>query len=162
MSRANGGLLHSQGGTNISLYGETILKFLIFALLSIASLTANAATIAEKLTILSLDKDVPSGSPEVLRMQTALTRGLTVCTFKTEEQLANAVWAITKKIRSEGAQAESTEVLEGVNAILLGAKERQDCSELLALYAVNRIQGSTHSDAVAGARGIYRLAGTVE
>lgn len=125
------------------------------------SISANAESIAEKLTELSLDKSVKSSSPEVKRTQAALKRGLTVCDFANEEKLAEAAWVITKNIREKGQYAEATDMIEGVNAILLGSKTKQDCTELMALYAVNRIQGNTHSDAVAGARGLYRATGAV-
>jgi hypothetical protein len=124
-------------------------------------MTASAQTIAEKLTTLSLDKTVENNSPEVERTQAALTRGLTVCNVENEEKLANIAWFITKKIRAEGHYADATDVIEGANAVLLGAKTKQDCAELLSLYAVNRMQGSTHSDAVAGGRGLYRLTGAI-
>ena len=137
------------------------MKILFFTLVSLFSLTANADTIAEKLTTLSLDKTFKESSPEVERTQAALTRGLTVCNVESEEKLANLAWFITKKIRSEGRYAEATDIIEGANAILLGAKSKQDCAELLSLYAVNRIQGSTHSDAIAGGRGLYRATGIV-
>ncbi|MDD1016855.1 hypothetical protein M5G17_24615, partial [Pseudomonas sp. TNT2022 ID1025] len=136
--------------------------YLLFTLVSLVSLTANADTIAEKLTTLSLDKTVKESSPEVKRTQAALTRGLTVCNFESEEKLANVAWFITKKIRESGQYAESTDIIEGVNAALLGAKAKQDCSEVMSLYAVNRIEGNTHSDAVTGARGIYRAMGLVK
>lgn len=138
------------------------MKLIFIALLSLLSLSANAQTIAEKLTILSLDKDVEEGSKEVKRTQAALTRGLTVCNFENEEKLASAAWVITKNIREKGQYAEATDIIEGVNAALLGAKAKQDCSEVMALYAVNRIEGNTHSDAVTGARGLYRTMGLVK
>ncbi|WP_156162083.1 hypothetical protein [Pseudomonas sp. MRSN 12121] len=138
------------------------MKTVFFILASLCSMAASAETIAEKLTTLSLDKTLKSSSPEVERTQAALTRGLTVCNVENEEKLANIAWFITKKIRAEGRYAEATDVIEGANAVLLGAKTKQDCSELLSLYAVNRIQGSTHSDAVAGARGLYRATGVVD
>lgn len=137
------------------------MKICILVLASLFSMAANAETIAEKLTTLSLDKTVKSNSPEVKRTQAALTRGLTVCDVDNEEKLANIAWFITKKIRAEGQYAEVTDVIEGANAVLLGAKAKQDCSELLSMYAVNRIEGRTHSDAVAGARGFYRMSGLV-
>ena len=140
---------------------EITLKILFFVLASVFSTVANAQTTAEKLTILSLDRTVKSNSPEVERTQAALTRGLTVCDVENEEKLANIAWFITKKIRAEGRYAEATDVIEGVNAVLLGAKTKQECSELLSLYAVNRLHGSTHSDAVAGGRGLYRSTGVV-
>ena len=84
-----------------------------------------------------------------------------MCNVDSEEKLANLAWFITKKIRSEGRYAEATDIIEGANAILLGAKSKQDCAELFSLYAVNRIQGSTHSDAIAGGRGLYRATGIV-
>ncbi|MCV4272313.1 hypothetical protein OH710_06625 [Pseudomonas capsici] len=126
------------------------------------SISAHAESIAEKLTELSLDKSVKSTSAEVKRTQTALTRGLTVCNFTSEEKLAEAAWVITKNIREKGQYAEATDLIEGVNAVLLGAKTKQDCTELMALYAVNRIQGNTHSDAITGARGLYRATGVVK
>lgn len=138
------------------------MKILIFVLTSCFSLIVNAATVAEKLTSLSLDRTLKESSAEVTRTQAALTRGLSVCDFETEEKLANVAWFITKKIRAEGQYAETTDIIEGVNAVLLGAKTKQDCTELLSLYAVNRIHGSTHSDAVAGGRGLYRASGVVE
>ncbi|MDD0973825.1 hypothetical protein [Pseudomonas fontis] len=138
------------------------MKLMFIVLLSLFSLSANAQTIAEKLTILSLDKDVDEDSKEVKRTQAALTRGLTVCNFENEEKLASAAWVITKNIREKGQYAEATDIVEGVNAALLGAKAKQDCSEVMALYAVNRIEGSTHSDAVTGARGLYRTMGLVK
>lgn len=138
------------------------MKILFTLLVSLFSLAANAQTVAEKLTTLSLDRTLKIGSPEVQRTQAALTRGLTVCDVDNEEKLANIAWFITKKIRTEGRFAEATDIIEGVNAVLLGAKNKQDCTELMSLYAVNRIQGNTHSDAVAGARGLYRLSGVVE
>lgn len=138
------------------------MKILFFSLISLFSVVANAETVAEKLTTLSLDKTLKNNSPEVVRTQAALTRGLTVCNVENEEKLANIAWFITKKIRSEGQYAEATDVIEGANAVLLGAKTKQDCAELLSLYAVNRIQGSTHSDAVAGGRALYRATGTVD
>ncbi|WP_124319528.1 hypothetical protein ACA087_06545 [Pseudomonas chlororaphis] len=138
------------------------MKTVFFILTLLCSMTAGAETIAEKLTTLSLDKTVKGSSQEVQRTQAALTRGLTVCNVESEEKLANIAWFITKKIRAEGQYAEATDVIEGANAVLLGAKTKQDCSELLSLYAVNRIQGSTHSDAVAGGRGLYRSTGVVD
>lgn len=138
------------------------MKLLIFVLASFFSLIVNAATVAEKLTGLSLDRTIDKSSSEVIRTQAALTRGLTVCDFENEEKLANVAWFITKKVRAEGHYADATDVIEGVNAVLLGAKTKQDCTELLSLYAVNRIQGSTHSDAVAGGRGLYRANGVVQ
>ncbi|MHC8342267.1 hypothetical protein [Pseudomonas sp. RT6P73] len=138
------------------------MKVIFFILASFCSMAASAQTIAEKLTTLSLDRTVRSSSPEVERTQAALTRGLTVCNVEDEEKLANIAWFITKKIRAEGQYAEATDVIEGANAVLLGAKAKQDCAELLSLYAVNRIQGSTHSDAVAGGRGLYRSTGVIE
>jgi len=138
------------------------LKLLIFVLASFFSLIVNAATVAEKLTGLSLDRTIDKSSSEVIRTQAALTRGLTVCDFENEEKLANVAWFITKKVRAEGHYADATDVIEGINAVLLGAKTKQDCTELLSLYAVNRIQGSTHSDAVAGGRGLYRANGVVQ
>lgn len=138
------------------------MKVLVSILALLFSFTANAQTVAEKLTTLSLDKKHKAGSPEVQRMQAALTRGLTVCNVDNEEKLANIAWFITKKIRTEGRYAEATDIIEGVNAVLLGAKNKQDCTELMSLYTVNRIQGNTHSDAVAGARGLYRLSGIVD
>lgn len=138
------------------------MKLLIFVLASFFSLIVNAATVAEKLTGLSLDRTLNKSSSEVIRTQAALTRGLTVCDFENEEKLANVAWFITKKIRAEGHYADATDVIEGVNAVLLGAKTKQDCTELLSLYAVNRIQGNTHSDAVAGGRGLYRANGVVQ
>lgn len=138
------------------------MRFLVFALASVLSVAANADTIATKLTTLSLDKDVSEDSPEVARTQAALSRGLTVCNFENEEKLANTAWFITKKIREKGQYAEATDIIEGVNAALMGAKAKQDCSEVMSLYAVNRIEGNTHSDAVAGARGLYRAMGLVK
>lgn len=138
------------------------MKLLIFVMASFFSMIVNAATVAEKLTGLSLDRTLKESSIEVTRTQTALTRGLSVCDFESEEKLANVAWFITKKIRAEGHYAEATEIIEGVNAMLLGAKTKQDCTEVLSLYAVNRIQGSTHSDAVAGGRGLYRASGVVQ
>ncbi|NNA49739.1 MULTISPECIES: hypothetical protein [Pseudomonas] len=138
------------------------MKLLIFVLASFFSLIVNAATVAEKLTGLSLDRTIDKSSSEVIRTQAALTRGLTVCDFENEEKLANVAWFITKKVRAEGHYADATDVIEGINAVLLGAKTKQDCTELLSLYAVNRIQGSTHSDAVAGGRGLYRANGVVQ
>lgn len=138
------------------------MKALIFALVSIVPTIVYAETVAEKLTIVSLDKDVKANSPEVKRTQAALTRAMTVCEVESEAKFADTVWFITKKIRSEGHYAEATDLIEGVNAVLLGAKKKQDCTELLSLYAVNRIQGSTHSDAVAGGRGLYRGMGLVK
>lgn len=138
------------------------MKTLSFFLASFFTLTANAGTTAEKLTTLSLDKTVKNSSPEVKRTEAALTRSLTVCNAENAEKLANVAWFVTKKIRSEGQHAEATDIIEGVNAVLLGAKTKQDCTELLSLYAVSRIDGNTHSDAVAGARGFYRIAGVVD
>ncbi|QZP26201.1 hypothetical protein [Pseudomonas mosselii] len=138
------------------------MRLLIFALASVLSVAANADTVATKLTTLSLDKDVNEDSPEVARTQAALSRGLTVCNFENEETLANTAWFITKKIREKGQYAEATDIIEGVNAALLGAKAKQDCSEIMSLYAVNRIEGNTHSDAVTGARGLYRAMGLVK
>lgn len=138
------------------------MKALIFALISIVPTIVYAETVAEKLTIVSLDKDVKANSPEVKRTQAALTRAMTVCEVESEAKFADTVWFITKKIRSEGHYAEATDLIEGVNAVLLGAKKKQDCTELLSLYAVNRVQGSTHSDAVAGGRGLYRGMGVVK
>lgn len=138
------------------------MKALVFFMSLFLSLSANAQTVAEKLTTLSLNKTLKTGSSEVLRTQAALTRGLSVCNVDNEEKLANIAWFITKKIRTEGLYAEATDIIEGVNAVLLGAKNKQDCTELMSLYAVNRIQGNTHSDAVAGARGLYRSSGIVD
>jgi len=138
------------------------LKFILLTLISLFSIAANAGTVAEKLTTLSLDRTLKESSPEVKRTQAALTRGLTVCNLENEEKLANIAWFITKKIRAEGHYAEATDIIEGANAVLLGAKSKQDCAELLSLYAVNRLQGSTHSDAVAGGRGLYRASGVVD
>lgn len=138
------------------------MKVIFFILGSLLSVAANADTVAEKLTTLSLDKTLKKDSLEVERTQAALERGLTVCKIENEERLANIAWFITKKIRAEGKYAEATDIIEGVNAVLLGAKTKQDCSELLSLYAVNRIAGNTHSDAVAGGRGLYRATGVVE
>ncbi|QIH08940.1 MULTISPECIES: hypothetical protein [unclassified Pseudomonas] len=138
------------------------MRTLIFVFAALFSVAAVAETVAEKLTIVSLDKDVEASSPEVKRTQVALTRAMTVCNVESEAKLADIVWFITKKIRSEGHYAEATDLIEGVNAVLLGTKEKQDCTELLSLYAVNRIQGSTHSDAVAGGRGLYRGMGLVK
>ncbi|MFJ4141438.1 hypothetical protein [Pseudomonas sp. NPDC089734] len=138
------------------------MKAWIFALLSLFSVFAKAEGVAEKLTELSLDKSLKSSSPEVERTQTALKRGMTVCNFESEEKLANVVWFITKAIREKGQYAEATDIIEGVNAVLLGAKSKQDCTELMSSYAVNRIDGNTHSDAVTGARGIYRTMGVVK
>lgn len=138
------------------------MKIVFFALASVLSFAAHAESIAVKLTTLSTDKDVSEHSPEVARTQAALTRGLTVCNFEGEEQLASAAWAMTKKIRDKGQYAEATDILEGVNAALLGAKSKQDCSEVLAMYTLNRIEGHTHSDAVTGARGLYRAMGLVQ
>ncbi|MDU9392128.1 hypothetical protein [Pseudomonas sp. zfem002] len=138
------------------------MKGLVFVLLCSISISATAATVAEKLTELSLDKRVKASSPEVKRTQAALTRGLTVCDGKDEEALASSAWVMTKEIREKGQYADSTDILEGINAVLLGAKSKQDCDELLALYTVNRIQGNTHSDAVTGARGLYRATGVVQ
>lgn len=138
------------------------MRIMTFALASILSFTAHAESIAVKLTTLSLDKDVSEKSPEVARTQAALTRGLTVCNFEDEEQLASSAWVMTKKIREKGQYAEATDILEGVNAALLGAKAKQDCNEVLAMYTVNRIEGHTHSDAVTGARGLYRTMGLVK
>lgn len=137
------------------------MKVCVLVLASLFSMAANAETIAEKLTTLSLDKTVKSNSLEVERTQAALTRGLTVCNVENEEKLANIAWFITKKIRSEGRYAEVTDVIEGANAVLLGAKAKQDCSEVLSMYAVSRLDGNTHSDAVAGGRALYRLSGVV-
>ena len=139
------------------------MKALLLVFASLLSLTANAQTsVAEKLTSLSLDKTVRDNSPEVARTQAALTRGLTVCDFENEEKLANVAWFVTKKIREKGQYAEATDVIEGVNAALLGAKAKQDCAEVMSLYAVNRIEGNTHSDAITGARGLYRAMGLVK
>ncbi|GFM85394.1 hypothetical protein PSCICO_07930 [Pseudomonas cichorii] len=138
------------------------MKACILVLLSLLSVFARAENVAEKLTELSLDKSLKSSSPEVERTQAALKRGMTVCNFENEEKLANVVWFITKAIREKGQYAEATDIIEGVNAILLGAKTKQDCSELMSLYAVNRIDGNTHSDAVAGGRGVYRSMGIVK
>ncbi|MDS9879391.1 hypothetical protein RMI40_31635 [Pseudomonas protegens] len=138
------------------------MKVILFTLISLFSIVANADTVAEKLTTLSLDRTLKGNSPEVTRTQAALTRGLTVCNLESEEKLANIAWFITKKIRAEGHYAEATDIIEGANAVLLGAKSKQDCAELLSLYAVNRLQGSTHSDAVAGGRGLYRASGVVD
>ncbi|EAA9933509.1 hypothetical protein DKU74_20045 [Salmonella enterica subsp. salamae] len=138
------------------------MKWLIVLLFSVFTVAANAATTAEKLTILSLDKEVRSDSPEVRRTQAAFDRNATVCTFDNEDKLANAVWYVTKKIRSEGYYAESTDIIEGLNAILLGAKEKVDCTEILSEYAVTRMDGKTHSDAIVGARGLYRAMGIVQ
>lgn len=138
------------------------MKFILLTLISLFSIAANADTVAEKLTTLSLDRTLKENSPEVTRTQVALTRGLTVCNLENEEKLANIAWFITKKIRAEGHYAEATDIIEGANAVLLGAKSKQDCAELLSLYAVNRLQGSTHSDAVAGGRGLYRASGVVD
>ncbi|WP_122300419.1 hypothetical protein [Pseudomonas syringae] len=138
------------------------MKISFFVLASLFSVAANAQGTAEKLTTLSLDKSFESNSPEVERTRKALARSLTVCNVENEDKVANIAWFITKKIRSEGRYAEATDIIEGVNAVLLGAKSKQDCSELLSLYAVNRIEGRTHSDAVAGGRGLYRLAGVVD
>lgn len=138
------------------------MKFILLTLISLFSIAANADTVAEKLTTLSLDRTLKGNSPEVTRTQAALTRGLTVCNLENEEKLANIAWFITKKIRAEGHYAEATDIIEGANAVLLGAKSKQDCAELLSLYAVNRLQGSTHSDAVAGGRGLYRASGVVD
>lgn len=139
------------------------MKVLVLVLASFVSVAANAQTsIAEKLTELSLDRTVKDGSPEVRRTQAALIRGLTVCDFENEEKLANVAWFITKKIREKDQYAEATDVIEGVNAALLGATAKQDCTEVMSLYAVNRIAGGTHSDAVAGARGLYRATGVVK
>lgn len=138
------------------------MRIVTFALASIFSFAAHAESVAVKLTTLSLDKDVSERSQEVVRTQAALTRGLTVCNGKDEEQLASSAWVMTKKIREKGQYAEATDILEGVNAALLGAKTKQDCDELLAMYAVNRIEGQTHSDAVTGARGLYRTMGLVK
>lgn len=136
-------------------------KHIIALLLALATTNVMAETLAHKLTILSLDKEVKANSAEVKRTQDALTRSATVC--KEEEgPLVEVVWYITKEIRKKDAHAESTDMIEGINAILLGAKEKQDCKELLALYATNRISGSTHSDAVSGIRPILRAAGIVE
>ena len=140
-----------------------LLKAALFVLASLLSVTANAQTnVAEKLTTLSLDKTLEGSSPEVKRTQTALTRGLTVCDFANEEKLANVAWFITKKIREKGQYAEATDIIEGVNAALLGATAKQDCTEVMSLYAVSRIEGNTHSDSVAGARGLYRATGVVK
>lgn len=138
------------------------MKVLCFIAASIFSLSANADSVAEKLTTLSLDKTLKINSQEVKRTQAALTRGLTVCDFANEEKLANVAWFITGKIREKGQYAEATDIIEGVNAALLGAKAKQDCAEVMSLYAVNRIDGNTHSDAVAGARGLYRAMGLVK
>ncbi|QLG93190.1 hypothetical protein HZF02_15010 [Pseudomonas yamanorum] len=140
------------------------MKIIHFTLMSLFSLSANAQTIsmAEKLTALSLDKAVNHSSPEVKRTQAALTRGLTVCNIEKEEKLANIAWSITEKIRAEGQHAETTDIIEGLNAVLSGARAKQNCTELLSLYAANRILGSTHSDAVMGARRMYRSTGVVD
>lgn len=139
------------------------MKLSLAVFVSIFSVAAAADTgVAEKLTSLSLGKNFKSSSAEVKRTQAALTRGLTVCDFKDEDKLANVAWFITKKIRDEGQHAEATDVIEGVNAALLGAKAKQDCTEIMSLYAVNRINGNTHSDAVTGARGLYRSTGIVK
>lgn len=138
------------------------MKTLLFILSLVLPLSANAQTLAEKLTTLSLDKTYKADSAQVQRTQAALTRGLSVCNAESEEKLANIAWYITKKIRAEGHYAEATEIIEGANAVLLGAKTKQDCAELLSLYTVNRLQGGTHSDAVAGARGLYRSTGIVD
>lgn len=138
------------------------MKGIIFALAAIFSAAAHADSTAVKLTTLSLDKDVTASSPEVIRTQAALTRGMTVCNAKDEEALAGSAWVMTKKIRAEGQYAEATDILEGVNAVLLGAKTKQDCNELMALYTVNRMDGNTHSDAITGARALYRGTGVVQ
>lgn len=138
------------------------MKTFIFALAALFSVAANAESTAQKLTILSLDKEVKANSPEVKRTQAALTRAMTVCDVESEAKLADIVWFITDKIRSEGHYAEATDLIEGANAVLLGAKSKQDCADLLSMYTVNRLSGSTHSDAVAGARGLYRATGIVK
>lgn len=138
------------------------MKIVVFILASVFSFAANAESVAVKLSTLSLDKTLKESSQEAARTQAALTRGMTVCNFENEEKLANVAWFITKKIREEGQHAEATDILEGVNAALLGAETKQDCSEVMSLYAVNRIEGHTHSDAVTGARGLYRAMGIVK
>ncbi|WP_460418893.1 hypothetical protein [Pseudomonas sp. microsymbiont 2] len=138
------------------------MKIMVFALASILSFAVHAESVAVKLTTLSLDKDVSERSAEAVRTQAALTRGLTVCNFEDEEQLASSAWVMTKKIREKGQYAEATDILEGINAALLGAKVKQDCNEVLAMYTVNRLEGNTHSDAVTGARGLYRAMGLVK
>jgi nitrogenase subunit NifH len=139
-----------------------ITRLALAALICGCTVAAQAETKAEQLAALSWGKALAADTPEVKRLQAALTRGMTVCDFESDSQLANVAWSATKTIREAGQYAEATEIVEGVNAALLGAKARQDCIKFIALYGANRVEGRTHSDAVVGARALYRVAGVVD
>jgi hypothetical protein len=101
---------------------------------------------------------------QLTRATAALDNAKALC-VESRNELADRAYVVAKILRGKDVSANSVEILEGVATTnadtidgFLNAKERPHvCSETMAAYAVARISGMTHTDAVLGGRGVLLL-----
>lgn len=118
--------------------------------------------LAWKLAELEENRPLEANSIEVERAKNALNIARSVCMEKTDDELANAAWAVTKFMRKEGIYARPIDILEGLKAVFAGAIKKEDCKKFMTQYATSRHgTGQSHSEAVAAFRTIMQVGGEI-
>lgn len=109
-----------------------------------------------KLVAIDTGRMPDPSSPQVKRAAAAV-RAAGIRCITQGEQLADQALTASQAVQKQGKVASTVEVLEGLDAVLVDFKARQDCSTVLAQYATLRREGYTHSRTVVMQRALLKV-----
>ncbi len=134
-------------------------KMILMAMLAIPAVSYSQANVPLEVKLVALDTgQMPEpGSLQVKRAAAAVRAAGARCTTQ-GEKLAGQALTMSQEVQKQGQAASTVEVLEGLDAALVDFKTRQECSKVLAHYALLRREGYTHSRTVVMQRALMKVA----
>jgi hypothetical protein len=121
-----------------------------------AAYSQPASSVGVKLASIDAGQVFKEEAPQVQRANTALRAASSRCTGSPED-IANYAVVVAKEVQRQGNAATAVELLEGLDAVLVDFKTRQDCARVLASYSAVRKDGYTHSRAVVMQRALMKV-----
>jgi len=125
---------------------------LVFCLTSSAKAEES---IEYKLAVIDAGTYVPKDDLSVARFK-SLLRQLSDKFVESEQPIADMTVKGQSILREEGISEKMLNMMEGINQIFSSNIENQKYGEYLSLYAMLRIQGQNHDDAISGLQAVMR------
>jgi len=120
---------------------------------------AAGETEAYKLAVVDANQFVPKNGVEDKRAQKAITNARNLCIVDSDATISSQAVKVSNILNKDGIFSRPIDVLEGLQAVLAGSKNKVDCTKVMAQYAsVRQSVSYTHSEAIASMRVLANVA----